>query len=313
MSVRVGLAIGGWPFAETTSPAPFWRFIDRAESLGFDSLWLTDRLVSRSLFLEPLSTIAAVAGRTAKMKFGMAVLVLPLRNPVLLAKELATIDFLSNGRMLPAFGIGGDDVREYEATGGRKEERAARSDEMIGLMRRLWSEEHVTFRGRFYNTTDVTIAPRPLQKELPVWYGGRSDAAFRRVGRYGDGWLASFLSPTEFAQGATAIRAAASDAGRTIDDDHYGMIITTSIAGSVEAARAQLGPLTRVRPDVSIEDVSLLGTPADCVAQMQRFLDAGCSKFVLRPAGPPETLLDQLELIAREVAPAFDRTMVGAV
>jgi probable F420-dependent oxidoreductase len=311
MSVRVGLAIGGWPFADTSSPAPFWQFIDRAEALGFDSLWLTDRLVSRSIFLEPLATIAAVAGRTAKMKFGMAVLVLPLRNPVVLAKELATIDFLSNGRMLPAFGIGGDDVREYEATGGRKEERAARSDEMIGLMRRLWSEEHVTHHGRFYNTSDVTIAPRPVQRELPVWYGGRSEAAFRRVGRFGDGWLASFLTPGEFAEGADAIRAAAANAGRAIDEDHYGMIISTCIAGSVEQARAQLGPLTRVRSDASLDDVSLLGTPDDCVKQMRRFLDAGCSKFVLRPAGPPDTLLDQLEIIAREIAPVFDRTMVG--
>jgi probable F420-dependent oxidoreductase len=311
MSVRVGLAIGGWPFAETTSPAPFWEFIDHAEALGFDSLWLTDRLVSRSIFLEPLSTLAAVAGRTAKMKFGMAVLVLPLRNPVVLAKELASIDFISNGRMLPAFGIGGDDVREYEATGGRKQERAARSDEMVELMRRLWTEENVTFRGRFYQTTDVTIAPRPLQRELPVWFGGRSEAAFRRTGRLGDGWLASFLTPAEFAHGVSAIKAAAAEADRELDEDHYGVIITTSVADSVEAAKAQLGPLTRLRPDADITEVSLLGTPDDCIAQMRRYLDAGCSKFVLRPAGPPETLLPQLDVIAREIAPAFDRTMAA--
>src|SRR5579875_1243785 len=230
MSVRVGLAIGGWPFADPTSPAPFWECVDRAEARGFDSLWLTDRLVSRSIFLEPLTTIAAVAGRTSTMKFGMAVLVLPLRNPVVLAKEIATIDFLSGGRMLPAFGIGGDDLREYEATGGRKEERAARSDEMVALMRRLWREENVSHHGRFYHTTDVTIAPRPLQRDLPVWFGGRSEAAFRRTGRLGDGWLASFLTPEEFAHGVTAIKRAAAEAGRELEDDHYGMIISTSIA-----------------------------------------------------------------------------------
>lgn len=312
MSVRVGVAIGGWPFADTATADPFWAFVERAEELGFDSLWITDRLISRSIFLEPLAAMAAAAGRTQRLKFGPAVLVLPLRNPVLLAKEIATIDFLSGGRMLPAFGIGGDEQqREYEAAGVRKEERGARSDEMVTVLRRLWSEERVTHHGRFYHLTDATIAPRPLQRELPVWFGGRSEAAFRRVGRLGDGWLASFITPEEFAAGAACIKRYAAEAGRAIDEDHYGMIVTTCVAGSIEEARARLGPAAR-RADIDPAAVSLLGTPADCVAQMQRYLDAGCSKFVLRPAGPPETILPQLEIIAREIAPSFDRTMAKA-
>lgn len=312
MSVRVGVAIGGWPFAEIGSAAPFWEFVDQAEALGFDSLWFTDRLVSRVPFLEPISAIAAVAGRTRHMKFGMAVLVLPLRNPVVLAKEIATVDFLSAGRMLPAFGIGGDDLREYEAAGVAKAERGARTDEAVALMRRLWSEDRVTHHGRFYSTTDVTLSPRLVQRELPVWFGGRSEAAYRRVGRTGDGWLASFLTPAEFGHGVARIRAHAAEAGRAIDDDHYGMIVSTCVADSIDGARELIGPLTRLRPDADLADVSVIGAPDDCIAQIRRYLVAGCSKFVLRPVCPPHLLARQLELIAREIAPHFDGTMVPA-
>src|SRR5579883_1555072 len=236
VSVRVGLAIGGWPFGPAESDR-FWAFIDRAEALGFDSIWLSDRLVSTAPILEPITGLAAVAGRTRNMKFGMSVVVLPLRNPVVLAKEIATIDFLSGGRMLPAFGIGTDDEREYEAAGVAKEERAGRTDEAVALMRRLWSEEHVTHHGRYYHTSDVTIAPRPVQKTLPIWFGGRSDAAYRRVGRSGDGWLASFLTTQEFADGAAAIRKHAAAAGRSIDEDHYGVILSTTVARTAEEAQ----------------------------------------------------------------------------
>ncbi|HLZ69792.1 MAG TPA: LLM class flavin-dependent oxidoreductase [Dehalococcoidia bacterium] len=312
MSVRVGLAVGGWPFGEAES-SRFWEFIDRAEALGFDSLWLSDRLVSTAPILEPITGLAAVAGRTRNMKFGMSVVVLPLRNPVVLAKEIATIDFLSNGRMLPAFGIGTEDVREYEAAGVAREERAGRTDEAVGLMRRLWSEEHVTHHGRYYHASDVTITPRPVQKSLPIWFGGRSEAAFRRVGRSGDGWLASFITTDEFAEGAAAIRRQAAAANRAIDEDHYGVLLSTCVARSREAANELAAPfLRRVRPDASAEQVSAFGTPEDCARRIAAYLEAGASKFVLRPVCPPEHLLDQLERLAREVAPRFDRTMAAA-
>lgn len=312
MSVRIGLALGGWPFSGNDN-GPFWEFVDEAEALGFDSLWLSDRLISTSPIIEPITGIAAIAGRTRKMKFGMSVLVLPLRNPVVLAKEIATIDFLSGGRMLPAFGIGTDDPREYEAAGTVKEERAGRTDEAVALMRRLWAEEHVTHHGRFYNCTDVTLTPRPVQRTLPVWFGGRSEPAFRRVGRSGDGWLASFLTPAEFAEGASRIRANAEAADRRIDDDHYGVILSTCVAGSAEEARGLAAPaLRRFRPDVSVEQVSAFGTPDDCAERIGEYLRAGASKFVLRPSCPPELLSAQLNTIAREIAPRFDGAMVAA-
>ena len=129
------------------------------------------------------------------MKFGTSTLVLSTRNPVILAKELATLDFISQGRFFPAVGLGSDDAKDFAAVGVSKKERAQRSDESIVLMRRLWTEEHVSFNGKFFSIEDVTITPRPWQKGgPPIWIGGRSQAALRRTGRLGDGWLVSGAS-----------------------------------------------------------------------------------------------------------------------
>ena len=142
------------------------------------------------------------------MKFGTSTLVLPTRNPIVLAKELATLDFLSRGRLFPAIGLGGDESKDLQALGVSKKERAARTDEMIVLMRRLWTEENVTFKGKFFSVEDATIMPRPWQKNgLPIWIGGRSEAALRRTGRLGDGWLVSSVSPAEVEVGIKSIRA----------------------------------------------------------------------------------------------------------
>src|SRR5205085_4271907 len=132
-----------------------------------------------------------VAAYSSTLKFGPSVLAVPLRNPVLLAKELATLDYLSHGRLLPAVGLGSD-LAEYAALGVPPEDRGARADEAIEVMRLLWREERVTYDGRFYSLHDVSIVPRPVQKPCPpIWIGGRTKAAQRRVGRVGDGWLVS--------------------------------------------------------------------------------------------------------------------------
>ncbi|MHB8576313.1 MAG: LLM class flavin-dependent oxidoreductase, partial [Dehalococcoidia bacterium] len=166
--------------------------------------------------------------------------------------------------------------------------------------------------GRYYHATDVTISPRPVQRELPIWFGGRSEPAYRRIGRSGDGWLASFLTADELADGVARIRVNAAAAGRAIDEDHYGVILSVCVAKNVEAARALAAPtLRRFRPDVDVEQLSIFGSPDDCVRRIEAYLNAGASKFVLRPACPPELLSDQLDQIAREVAPRFDRTMVA--
>lgn len=301
MSVRVGVGLAGWPFPEQ-DPETLFAYAERCEELGIDSLWLSERLAGPGPFLEPMAAIAALAARTRKLKFGMSVLVLPARNPVVLAREIATIDFLSRGRLLPAFGLGTDDAREQEATGTPKSERAGRTDEAASLLRRLWTEDHVTHQGRYYHVTDVTVRPRPSQANPPIWFGGRSDAALRRVGRLGDGWLASGVTPDEVRTAVPAIQRHAADAGRELEPDHFGVIMPYCITDDPEGVLARYAPnLTRLRPDLPVEQYAAFGSARTCAELLERFVEAGASKFVLRAVCPPDETQAQLALLAERV------------
>src|SRR3981189_875924 len=177
MGVAIGLGCAEVPFS---GAAASWRWIDMCEAGGVDSIWQTDRIVGRQPFLESMTTMAALAGRTRRMRFGMNVVSLTFRDPVLLAKQCATIDMLSDGRLLPAFGIGSPLAPEWEALGIDTKTRGRKTDECLDIIRRLWREESVDFNGAFYQLKGVTIAPKPVQPELPMWIGGSTDAAIRR-------------------------------------------------------------------------------------------------------------------------------------
>lgn len=301
MSIRVGVGLAGWPFAGE-DPEALFEYAERCERLGLDSLWLSERLAGPGPFLEPMTAMAAIAARTRRLKFGMSVLVLPARNPVVLARAIATIDFLSGGRMLPAFGLGADDPREQAATGIARNERAGRTDEATALIRRLFTEEHVSHAGRYYRVDDVTILPRPRQANPPIWFGGRSDAALRRVGRLGDGWLASGVTPEEARVMVPAIQAHAAAAGRELEPDHFGIILPYRITDDAEGAYAQYGAaLRRLRPDLPVEQYAAFGSAGAVAERLETFVEAGISKFVLRAVCPPEEMAEQLELLAEGV------------
>ncbi|HEV8726351.1 MAG TPA: LLM class flavin-dependent oxidoreductase [Candidatus Binatia bacterium] len=301
MNVRIGIALGQWPRREL-QPEAILDLVDYFEALDVDSLWVSDRIVSPTLTLEPITFLSFIAGRLRKMKFGTSTLVLPTRNPVVLAKELATLDFLCQGRLFPAFGLGGDDSKDLLAVGVSRTERAGRADEMIMLMRRLWTEENVTFAGKFYSVKDVTLMPRPWQKNgLPIWIGGRSQAAMRRTGRLGDGWLVSSVSPHEVARGIQAIRKYAIDAGRGVPEDHYGVLIPFYFAASVDKAWEMAGHSIRPRSDLPSTEFSAFGNPDQVRAKVETYIAAGATKFVMRPCGPFEGWREQVALLAKEV------------
>jgi probable F420-dependent oxidoreductase len=277
LSVKVGL---GWtPFAPAgLSDGSFWAAVALMEELGYDSLWLSD---SASLGgMAPLPALAAVAARTERLKLGTNVLVLPPRNPVLLARELATVDVISGGRMLPAGGLGVDVPAELEAMGVARTERTDRLEESLMIIRELWGGDAVTVRGRFWSLTNVVLNPRPVRRKLEFWLGGSAPAALRRIGRIADGWLAAFVAPGEFALMTAAIRCAAAHAGRSIDEDHYGTtLFAVASAGELPAAGERL--LAR-RPELAREDHIAFG--ADELRHLlQRFRAVGASKFVVVP------------------------------
>jgi len=301
MKVRIGIAVGQWP-GKDLKPDVILDLVDSFEALDVDSLWVSDRLVSPGVVLEPVTFLAYVAGRLRNMKLGTSTLVLPTRNPIVLAKELATLDFLSRGRLFPAIGLGGDESKDLQALGVSKKERAGRADEMIVLMRRLWTEENVTFNGKFFSVEDATIMPRPWQKNgLPIWIGGRSEAALRRTGRLGDGWLVSSVSPTEVELGIKAIRSYAAEAGRRVPEDHYGVLIPFYFADDTQKALEIAGRSVRPRADISIEEFTAFGTPDAVRRKVEAYITAGATKFVMRPCGPFDNWREQVAILAREV------------
>jgi probable F420-dependent oxidoreductase len=305
LKIRIGISLGDGAL-DFGSPDSVLQFIDDCERWDIDSVWVSDRIAAPRPTLDPIVFMSYMASRLRNMKFGTSALVLPTRHPVLLAKQLATLDFLCKGRLLLVVGIGGDDSRDFAATGVRKEERGKRGDEAIVLMKKLWTEENVTFEGQFYSVHDLTLLPRPYQKQgPPVWVGGRSKAAFRRVGRLADGWLVSSVTATEMAQGIAAIRQQAAEAGREIPEDHYGVLIPFVFAPTSEEALKIAGPSIRRRQDIAPEDCSALGTPEEMRRKIKEYIEAGATKFVMRPAGPKETIAQQVEMLAKEVIPAL--------
>lgn len=308
MKVRAGVGFMGWPFPQKDS-ALLWDFVDFCEASPIDSIWVSDRVVGPGMGLESMAVLAGMVSRTKRLKFGNSVLALPLRNPTVLAKEIATIDFLSGGRMLPAVGLGTDNPAEYEACGVDMHQRAGRTDEAILLMRKLWTEDSVTFHGKYFHATNVHIEPRTHFKPCPpIWIGGRTDAAFKRTGRLGDGFLGGSMTPGEVAHGVGSIRAYAKAAERTVAEDHYGVIVSYCFADSQEQALEKALPSSaRLRPDVRPQDHMALGSAEEIILRVQEYIAGGATKFVMRAACPPGETMAQTERLSREVIPALHK------
>lgn len=302
MKVRVGLGIANFPFADARG---FWRWIERCEDSTIDSIWQTDRLVSPVPQLESMTTMAALAGATRRLKFGMNVTVVTFRDPLVLARECATIDFLSNGRLLPAFGVGPDIAPEWQATGRSPNGRGAQCDEALEIMARLWTGERLTFEGKYYRYRDVQIAPLPVQKPLPLWIGGRSAAAIRRTAKLGTGWLGGVESPEQVAPVVAGIRDASAAAQRPVDADHYGAAFGFRFGAWDEPIVERTARIvSALAKTTDPRRHAAVGGAAEILARIEEFKAVGISKFVLRPiAVGDDDVLAQTERLIREVLP----------
>ncbi|NMH91008.1 TIGR03854 family LLM class F420-dependent oxidoreductase [Pseudonocardia bannensis] len=280
MKVRIG--IGSLPVAERPGPA-FAELIDALEERDVDSIWLPDIVSSDNV--DALVGLAFGAGRTRSLKLGTGVLVLPGRNPALVAAQLASLAALAPRRILPAFGVRPATARErqlYPVPGG---ERGAVFDEALTVVRRLLTEPRLTHHGRFFHLDDASVGPLPA-RPLDLWLGGRAPVGMRRIGRLADGWLGSFVTPEEAADCRAQIERAAADAGREIEPDHYGTNVAVLPPEATDAqADAALARARERRPDVEPEQLVLRGWAA-VREQIIRFVDVGLTKFVVRPAVP---------------------------
>lgn len=301
MTVSAGLGIANFPFSDARE---FWRWVDLCDNGGVDSLWQSDRIIGSDPNLEVMSVMAALAGATRRIKFGMNVASLGLRDPVLTAKACATIDVLSEGRLLPAFGVGSAMSRDYAATGTPTRGRGRRTAEGLEIVSRLWSQESVSFDGSFYQLDEATISPRPVQQPLPLWVGGSAPQAIERTARWGTGWQAGIEAPEQVAPVIAAIKARTAELGRSIDEDHYGAGFGFRFGTPDEDIVARYRTLLAKRLGREPEGFMAVGGVDEMLKLLNEFRAAGVHKFVLRPiAANGEDFIRQTQLFIEHLQP----------
>jgi probable F420-dependent oxidoreductase len=289
----------------------FRQILDLAESAeeaGFDSVWVGDSVLARPRF-EALTTLAAIAARTQRVRLGTAVLLPVLRQPVVLANQVANLDLVANGRLILGVGIGGNNAsvsQEFAACGVPIARRIGMFEETLTLMRRLWTEPEVTFQGRYFQVQSVRLGLRPLQKSgVPLWLAGSGDNALRRVLRLGDGWL-PISSPQAFAADWQRLQALGQEMGRDAHDLHRCLYTTLNVNADVAQGERELRTFIESYYSIPYEVQATrnglcAGSAEQCIAWLKAFVAAGAQTIVVRFGSPDQT--GQLARFAREVLP----------
>jgi probable F420-dependent oxidoreductase len=290
-------------------PAEQFSLVQQVESLGFDSVWTGDHMSFHNPLYESMTLLASYAPITRRIKLGVAVYLLALRAPAVAAKTAATLDVLSGGRLIFGVGVGGENPKEFELCGVPHKERGARVNEGIDVVRALWRDTPASFDGRFTRFASVSIDPKPIQQSLPIWIGGRSDAALARAGRQGDGWVSYVVQADRYAQSLAKIRAAAATAGRSLDRFSAAHLVFITVGRDFEAAKKAWVSTLSKRYAQDFEPLAkrygVIGTPDQCVEQLEAFRAAGCNYFLMSAIGDPRDERAQLETIAAEIIPRF--------
>ena len=304
MTVGAGIGIANFTFDDGQG---FWDWVNLCDNGGIDSIWQSDRIIEKTPNLEVMSVMAALAGGSKKLKFGMNVASMGLRDPVLTAKACATIDVLSGGRLLPAFGVGSALSRDFIATGRDTKGRGKRTEESLQIMSALWREDSVNFQGDYYQLIDASISPKPVQSPMPLWVGGSAPQAIARTARWGTGWQAGIESAAEIKPVIEAIKVSAGELGRKIDDDHFG-------AGFGFRFGKQSDPMVQKYNEVLEKHLgkdpaaySAVGGVDEMMAMVEDFHASGAHKFILRPiASGTADMIEQTKMLVEQLLPAIN-------
>lgn len=292
LKVRIGVSLGA-----DTAPGAFAAAVDLLEAAGVDSLWLPEHLFGAAV--EPFTGIAFALSRTKHLKAGSGISVLPGRHPARVAKQLASLAGLAPRRVLPVFGLQPAAPGERAAFPVPAGQRAAVFDEALVLLRQLLtSVAPVTFSGRFFSVSEASVGPLP-SKPLDIWLAGSAPAALRRVGRLADGWLGSMMTPVEAGEAVRAIQAAAAEAGREVDPDHFGISLGITFG---ELPESYVTSVARRRPGVAPESLVADGW-SGARRLIAAYADAGVSKFVVRSVAGDVAFADFVDEFTRELMP----------
>jgi probable F420-dependent oxidoreductase len=318
LTLDSGFRIGIQTIHRRTEPATApWRpkidelvdLVTLVDRSGYDSLWVGDHISFAVPVLDPLLQLAQAAVVSRRLTLGTSVYLLPLRHPAPVAKQVATLDHMTEGRLIFGVGVGGEFPREYEVCGVPRGERGARLSEGIGLLRQFWSGEKVSHAGRYYGPfTDVPMQP-PARRNggPPIWCGGRSDGALRRTGRLADGWLSYVVTPEMYSAGLEKIDAAAHEVGRSVAQFGTAHLLFTRIDDSYEKALDAATETLSVRYAMDFRKAAqrycALGTPQQVADRIREFHSAGVRHVILDLLGPYEQRQDQIARFAAEAMP----------
>ncbi len=279
------------------------------EAMAFDSLWVGGHVASSNPSPEAMVGLARLSALTERVTIGTSILLLPLYPPALVAKQIADLDLVSGGRVALGVGVGGEYPQEFRAMHVPIEERGRRTDEMIPLLRRLWTAEDVTHDGRYYAMANIRIHPAPAQERgPPIIVAGRKEPAMRRAATLGDGWFPYLYSPRRYAESVETITQAAAHAGRDLAGFQWCVWVFVNIDEDGDAAREvaarALGGTYDQDVRVMIDGVAAAGTPAEVTAKLCAFHDAGARHFVFAPATAGEDPRPVLDRLIGDVVPA---------
>jgi probable F420-dependent oxidoreductase len=286
------------------------REAQELEARPIDSLWVGGHLSSRNPSPEVMIGLARLASVTERARVGSAILLLPLYPPAIVAKQIADLDLASGGRVTLGVGVGGEYPQEFRAVQVPLEERGRRTDEMIPLLRRLWTAEQITHEGRHYSLEEVRIHPAPKQPGgPPIVVAGRKEPAMRRAATLGDGWFPYMYSPRRYAESVATIRRTAREAGRDLDGFEWCVWIFLNIKADGDSARVEAARTMGGTYDqdfgAMIDRVAAAGTAAEVTAKLHDFYDAGARHFVFLPATGGSDQRPVLDQLFAEVVPAL--------
>ena len=302
-NANIGILVPGSFAGQPPTLDEYSQFFRSAEDLGFHSLWVIDRVFHPINIIEPLMLLTCAATVTSRIRLGTAVYLFVLRNPVLAAKTIATLDYLSAGRLTLGISLGGRD-NEFEPLGVPMKRRVSRFEEGLSLMRKLFTERDVTFHGRYFSVDNVNIDPKPVQKSgLPIIMGGSAEAALKRSAEQADGWVAGGGASAEVFAGAwQKVRDYAQAAGKNPDSLDSGKLMYINVGDDRQKCKEQLEAFTHAYygPQYDVENACAFGPAAECAAKIQPFIDAGVKTMMLGPTWPD---VGQITRISQEVLP----------
>jgi len=287
--------------APLTKPENVVNFAKKCEAMGCHSMWTIDRIAYDNL--EPLTILAAAAGATQRIRLGTSVLLGNTRHPAHLAKIIATLDFISNGRITIGLGFGSREP-DYKAVEIPYEHRGSRAVEQVQLMKRLWTEDNVTHKGKFFNVENLSVGPRPIQKpHPPLWTGGSAEAALKRAGTWANGFISGSSAIADFHVTWDKIASYAAAAGRNPNEIEKASLAFMAINDDKTKAVKAVEDYTmryygRLR--TAVEPVSIVGSPDQCVEKINYFLSKGLDTLIIGVADPDPR---QLDLFGEKVLP----------